>query len=162
MNSLSIALLILAALTIAVLVALAWRLWRKVWQQEAALASQRDAALQAEVERIKYVNDSLNVIAQCVLDGQVRIAEAGIRMAVLLDQLPLSCDVKHRCAPVFELYQQTRHIPTHSAWNALEKPQRRAYEKELAQVETQHEKAVLEVSAWIAQNPFGKQTGELH
>lgn len=162
MSSTQIMLLGAGAVIVLGLIVVAWQLWRKVWQQEAALQAQRDAALQTEVDKIKHVHESLNVMAQCVLDGQVRIAEAGIRMAVLLDQLPLSCDLKHRCVPVFEVYQQTRHIPTHSAWNALEKRERRAYEKELANIEAQHEQAVRELSAWITQNPFGKQPNQLH
>jgi nicotinamide mononucleotide adenylyltransferase len=76
-------------------------------------------------------------------------------MAVLLDNLPLSCDSKHRFKAVFDVYNRSRHIPTHSKWEALEKKERRKFEKELQGIEREFEARVKEVASHIKQNPFG-------
>lgn len=149
------ALLILGVTAIGVLALIAWRMWRQVWAKEQQIKAYQEEVKVNAQKRLDHIHESLNVIAAAVLDDQVRIAEAGIRMAVLLDNLPLSCDSKHRFAPVFEIYNRSRHIPTHSRWEALEKKERRAFEKELRGLEQEFEAQLKEIAKHIKENPFG-------
>lgn len=146
---------VLGVAIIAVLSVIAWRMWRQVWQNEARIKAYQEEVTANEQKRLDHIHESLNVIAAAVLDDQVRVAEAGIRMAVLLSNLPLSCDSKHRFAPVFEIYNRTQHIPTHSKWNALDKKQKRSFERELRALEREFQDRVLEIANYIKENPFG-------
>lgn len=111
------ALITLGALIVLALSGVAIHLWRKVW---AAERRQREGAQQQlnHDARMEHIHDSLQLLANSVLNDQVRIAEAGIRMAILLDNLNLNCEEKHRLSPITEVYNRTRHIPTHERLNA--------------------------------------------
>lgn len=156
-------LFVVLALVVLVLAGVAAWLWWKVWrlgrqqaQMHEELASQR---AQNEQNRLDYIHESLNVIASAVLDDQCPITEGCIRMAVLLDNLPLDCDTKHRFSVVFEVYNATRHIPTHGNWEALERKQRRKFQQEMWNLEQKHNDAVMEAMAYVKGHPFGKGVG---
>lgn len=138
-------------------------LWAKVWRlqkQQKALEEQRQhEKAENEQKRIDYIHESLNVIARSMLDGQCPITEGCIRMAVLLDNIALDCDSKHRFSVVFEIYNATRHIPTHSSWKALSRKEQRRFEQEMMALEKQHEKTITDVMAFVRDNPFGKGVG---
>ena len=92
-----------------VLVVVAWRLWRKVLERKKGLEQENTERLKNILERTGYIHESLNVIALSLLEGQVRVAEAGIRMAVLLSNLSLDCEEKNRFSAVFE-FMKSRPI----------------------------------------------------
>ena len=157
--------LLFAALSAVVLVlagVAAW-LWYKVWrntQQAQQMQGQlQQQQAQTEQNRIDYIHESLNVIACAVLDKQCPVTEGCIRMAVLLDNLPLDCDTKHRFSVVFEVYNATRHIPTHSSWKALGRKQQRKFEQEMLALEREHDTAVMELMAYVKGNPFSRGVG---
>jgi len=157
--------LLFAALSAVVLVlagVAAW-LWYKVWrntQQAQQMQGQlQQQQAQTEQNRIDYIHESLNVIACAVLDKQCPVTEGCIRMAVLLDNLPLDCDTKHRFSVVFEVYNATRHIPTHSSWKALGRKQQRKFEQEMLALEREHDAAVMELMAYVKGNPFSRGVG---
>lgn len=146
---------VLGLVVIVVLSVVAWRLWQKVWKTEAELEQKRKEAQENEIKRLDHIHESVNVIASALIDDQVRVAEACIRMAVLLSNLPLSCDSKHRFNPIFEVYNRTQHIPTHSKWNELDKKERRKFEQELFAIEKEFTDQVMEAAKHIKENPFG-------
>lgn len=151
------------SLLVLVLMGVAGWLWFKVWkinhQQKQMQAQLTQQQAQTEQNRIDYIYESLNVIASAVLDQQCPVTEGCIRMAVLLDNLPLDCDTKHRFSVVFEVYNATRHIPTHSQWKALDRKTQRGYEREMMALEREHEQAVKDAMAYVKHNPFGKGVG---
>ena len=154
------ALSLLALLAIASLV-LGWfalGLWRKVWQQRKQQEQQQLELAQTrannEQKRLSHIHESINVIASAVLDDQCPLTEGCIRLAVLLDNLPLNCSNKHEYSVLFEVYQATRHIPTHDQWKALTRKQRKQYEREMTELETQHEQRIKTVMAAIKAEPF--------
>lgn len=151
------------AVVVLALTGVAARLWWKVWrlgQHQAQMQQQLEQQrAQNEQERLDYIHESLNIIAAAVVDEQCPITEGCIRMAVLLDNLPLDCDTKHRFSVVFEVYNATRHIPTHSNWKALQRKERRQFEKEMWSLEQKHNDAVMEVMAYVKTHPFGKGVG---
>ncbi len=150
---------VLLAVGVGIIVGLsvvAVHLWSKVFRQQAAQAMQQQLAVEAEQKKLEHIFESLNVIAVSVLEKQCPISEGCIRMSVLLDQLPLSCEMKHRFRPLFEVHQQLAHIPTHSRWKALDKKQRWEFEKLIRRVEQEYETGVNEALQWVKDNPFGR------
>lgn len=148
----------LMVLIVVVLGAVAWKMWRRVFLEEqnrkdANVAEEQAKALAAQ-EKLDYIFESLNVIASSIVNDQVRIAEGCIRMAVLMDSLPLSCESKHYFSPVFEVYNQTRHIPTHQQWKALDRKQQKKFEQELFAIEGKLNSQVRDIMASVAEKPF--------
>ena len=147
---------LLGGLIVVALAVVALRLWRQVWQREEEIKEYQKQVLVNEQKRTDHIHESLNVIANALLDDQVRVAEASIRMAVLMSNLPLSCDSKHRFAPVFEVYNLTQHIPTHSKWKSLDRAQQRKFEKELQSIEKEYADRIHDIAKYIKANPFGE------
>lgn len=148
----------LMVLIVVVLGAVAWKMWRRVFLEEqnrkdANVAEEQAKALAAQ-EKLDYIFESLNVIASSIVNDQVRIAEGCIRMAVLMDSLPLSCESKHYFSPVFEVYNQTRHIPTHQQWKALDRKQQKKFEQELFAIEGKLNSQVRDIMASVVEKPF--------
>ncbi|NPU95465.1 MAG: DUF2489 domain-containing protein [Gammaproteobacteria bacterium] len=147
------------AAVVLVLAVVAARLWWQVGRQQRRIRALQAQQAQKEMERIDYIYTSLNLIARAVLDDQCPVTEGCIRMAVLLDNLSLDCDTRQRFSPVFEIYHATRHIPTHSRWNALERKQQRRFEQEMRSLELRSGAAVQELMQFVRDNPFGQRLG---
>ncbi len=145
------------------LAAVTARLWWKVDQQNKTQQRQQEAQQQrqakVEQDRIQYIYESLNVISRAVLDDQCPVIEGCIRIAVLMDNLSLDCDTKHRFSPIFTIYNATRHIPTHGNWKALERRQQQAFKQEMFALEREHAEAVKALMAHVRENPFGIALG---
>lgn len=154
------ALITLGALIILALSGVAIHLWRKVWAAERRQREGTQQQLNHEA-RMEHIHDSLQLLANSVLNDQVRIAEAGIRMAILLDNLNLSCEEKHRLSPITEVYNRTRHIPTHERLNSLAKNERKKYQKEVRLIEEELAHAVKEAARHITDPDF-KHKRTLH
>ena len=141
----------LGGILVLLLSATALYLWRKVWAKKQA---KKLREFEEHQTRLNYIHDSINVLAKSVLSDQVRVAEASIRMAVLLDNLDLSCEQKHLFAPITEVYNRTRHIPTHEQFSELSNQERSKCEKELREIELKLEHQVKEAAQHIKNNPF--------
>ncbi len=154
-------LIAIMVLVVLVLSVIAWSMWQKVFAarkaETIAKEEKNEAQALAAQEKIDYIFESLNVIASSLLDDQVRVAEGCIRMAVLMDNLPLSCESKHYFLPVFEVYNQTRHIPTHEQWKALDRKQQKAFEQELFAIEKRMFEPVKEIMLAVKVKPFSMQ-----
>lgn len=156
--------LLLGLIALAGLLAVvAAQMWRKVWRQskqrQQATADALERQSTTEQNRLDYVHESLNVIASAVLDDQCPMTEGCIRMAVLLDNLSLDCETKHRFSLIFEIYNATRHIPTHSSWQALDRKTQRRFQQEMFALERKHQSDIKALMAHIRSNPFGKGVG---
>lgn len=136
-----------------VLSAVAITLWRRVWIAERIQREKAAEQLNNEA-RMNHIYDSLHVLASSVLNDQLRIAEAGIRMAILLDNINLTCAEKHLLSSITEIYNRTRHIPTHERLTTLDKTQRRQYEKELREIESELSASIKEAAQYITQPDF--------
>lgn len=152
----------LAVVVVVLSIVAAW-LWIKVWrlnkQQLEMKAHIANREAETEQNRLDYIFESLNVIAGAVLENQCPVTEGCIRMAVLLDNLPLDCDTKHRFSLIFEIYNATRHIPTHSGWKSLDRKTRQRYKQEMFNLEQKHTDEVMNLMAHVKHNPFGKGVG---
>ncbi|MGB3621493.1 DUF2489 domain-containing protein [Ketobacter sp. MCCC 1A13808] len=151
------------AVVVVILATVAGWLWIKVWrlnqQQQGIQAQLAEQQAETEQNRLDYICESLNVIANAVLENQCPVTEGCIRMAVLLDNLPLDCDTKHRFSLIFEIYNATRHIPTHSGWKSLDRQSRQRYKQEMFGLEQKHNDGVMRLMTHVKHNPFGKGVG---
>lgn len=151
------------AVVVFALAGVALYLWLKVWRmqklQKAMEVQLESQKAETEQKRIDYIHESLNVIAKAVLDGQCPVTEGCIRMAVLLDNISLDCDSKHRFSVIFEIHNATRHIPTHDQWKALGRQDQRKFQQEMLTIEKQHLQTVQDLMTHVRDNPFGHGVG---
>ena len=108
----------------------AW-LWYRVWRN-------RQHQLQRRRERNARLSEDIRILARGLMEEQLPLVEAAIRIKVLLDNYsgPRQADLD---VQVFELiHGATVHIPTHQAWKDLPLAQRREYEQQMAELEQQH------------------------
>ncbi|NKQ12789.1 DUF2489 domain-containing protein [Pseudomonas sp. SST3] len=149
MTPLAIALLISGLLLIAALAGYALHLWRRVWRREQQLAdmqAQQHAALAAD----------LRVLAGSLLDEQVPLIEGAIRIKVLLDNYDSNLGQDPRCQVFQMLFEATEQVPTHAAWKALDKHERRRHEANFSALELQHKAEARRSARWLLDEALPK------
>lgn len=142
MSTLILSLLLAGLLLIAALAAYAWHLWRRVWAQQRA----RD---EAQEERQERLGGDLNILASSLLDEQLPLIEGAIRIKVLLDNYDSALSNDSRCQVFHLLFEATADVPTHAAWKALDKSERRRFEKRFNELELQHKAAARTAARWL-------------
>ena len=142
MSALNLTLLLGGLLLIAALAAYAWHLWRRVWATQRA----RDEAQQ---ERQQRLGGDLSILASSLLDEQLPLIEGAIRIKVLLDNYDSTLSNDSRCQVFHLLFEATAEVPTHAAWKALDKAERRRFEKRFNELELQHKAAARSAARWL-------------
>ncbi|MCQ4286968.1 DUF2489 domain-containing protein [Pseudomonas stutzeri] len=149
MTPLVIALLVSGLLLVVALAGYALHLWRRVWRREQQLAdqhAQQHAALAAD----------LRVLAGSLLDEQVPLIEGAIRIKVLLDNYDSNLSQDPRCQVFQTLFEATEQVPTHTAWKALDKTERRRHEANFSALELQHKAAARRSARWLLDDVLPK------
>ncbi len=128
-----------------------------------ALRRQRIAkethAKEAEQAREKIM-ESLSVLARALLDDQVNLTEAGIRIRVLLDLLPEDGPaVSAELQQVFDdFWQQAKDFATHEARESLEPAERESQDAARQTLEATYQsrlhQAAEDLLAWCAASGF--------
>ncbi|RMH84287.1 DUF2489 domain-containing protein [Pseudomonas sp. AOB-7] len=142
MNAPTLALLLAGLLLIAALAAYAWHLWRRVWAQQRSQAA-------AQQERQQRLGGDLTILAGSLLDEQLPLIEGAIRIKVLLDNYDSELSRDNRCQVFHLLFEATAEVPTHGAWKALDKHERRRFEKRFNELELQHKAAARTAARWL-------------
>lgn len=142
MTTLTLSLLLAGLLLIAALAVYAWHLWRRVWAQQRA----RD---EAREERQDRLGGDLNILASSLLDEQLPLIEGAIRIKVLLDNYDSALSNDSRCQVFHRIFDATADVPTHAAWKALDKTERRRFEKRFNELELQHKAAARTAARWL-------------
>ncbi|MBC6906983.1 DUF2489 domain-containing protein [Saccharophagus sp. K07] len=108
-----------------------WKLYklRKLNKQK-----QEEADRQYQQARIQ-INQSIQIICRAMLDGQVRYAEASLRISRLMDQLSVDGAPREEFVAFDKLAQSIAHIPILDEWKQLPKKQRREYEQHIERQE---------------------------
>lgn len=148
MSTLTLALLFAALLLIAALGAYAWLLWRRVWAQQRARAASR-------AEQRQRLGGDLTILASSLLDEQLPLIEGAIRIKVLLDNYDSELSGDAHCLVFHQLFQATADVPTHAAWKALDKDNRRRFEKRFHELELQHKAAARTGARWLLDEGIG-------
>lgn len=93
-------------------------------------------------ERAKRIS-SIRILAQGVVDDQLTLTEAAIRITALLDVLGHGQQARQQHAGLYHLADETLHIPRLQAWQALPLKERRRYEAERLQSEDKYRDFVV-------------------
>lgn len=142
MTTLTLSLLLAGLLLIAALAVYAWYLWRRVWAQQRAQDEARE-------ERQDRLGGDLNILASSLLDEQLPLIEGAIRIKVLLDNYDSALSNDSRCQVFHLIFDATADVPTHAAWKALDKTERRRFEKRFNELELQHKAAARTAARWL-------------
>lgn len=142
MTTLTLSLLLAGLLLIAALAVYAWHLWRRVWAQQRAQN-------EAHEERQDRLGGDLNILASSLLDEQLPLIEGAIRIKVLLDNYDSALSNDSRCQVFHLIFDATADVPTHAAWKALDKTERRRFEKRFNELELQHKAAARTAARWL-------------
>lgn len=142
MTTLTLSLLLAGLLLIAPLAVYAWHLWRRVWAQQRAQYEARE-------ERQDRLGGDLNILASSLLDEQLPLIEGAIRIKVLLDNYDSALSNDSRCQVFHLIFDATADVPTHAAWKALDKTERRRFEKRFNELELQHKAAARTAARWL-------------
>lgn len=149
MTPLMLSLLVVGALLIVALAGYALYLWRRVWRNERLQAQTR------EQQQLALAED-LRILANCLLDEQLPLIEGAIRIKVLLDNYDASLGQHPRCQVFQVLFEATRKVPTHAAWRALDKRERRHHEATFSALELQHKAEARRSARWLLDEALPK------
>lgn len=142
MSPLIVGLLLAALLIVLALGGMAFALWRRVWLRHKARRA-------AEEERRTQLAEHLRILAGSLLAGQLPLIEGAIRIKALLEHYDPQLSQSERLQVFHELCAATAHIPTHAAWKALSRTERREHEALFASLELQHKAAARSSARWL-------------
>lgn len=158
MPSLTLILIVLAALIIAVLAGYAVYLLRKVREQE-KLQQQEEAAaeLQLRQHQEELVKD-IRFIARSVLQDQCDISEGVLRLEYLLRGLDADVWQRHELSTLREHHNDIRDMPILDAYRALTPKQQFALDKKRFQLEEANKPAIERELHWLVEYRFPQVT----
>ncbi|MFL0802383.1 MAG: DUF2489 domain-containing protein [Agarilytica sp.] len=141
-----------AIAVIAILVAMAAYYHVRLYNKNVKL-SENEAELRKTLadNRQKNIN-SVEIIARAVLDDQVTLTEASIRINALIQAIRLEEDKAKELSVFRQLAEATAHIPILEKWKALSRKEKRDYEKERESIEDNFRDFVVVASEKIARN----------
>lgn len=137
----------------------AWLAWRLRGRQR--LSAEREASYQALLtQRGSETRDSIAVVCQALVAGDMVATEAALRINYLATQTQLNEAEQDKLAVFFSLAERAAHFPIREAWQALDKPTKRELTRQREQLEADSAGA-LEYAAngWLA---VYRPTGVVH
>lgn len=112
----------------------AFRLQQKVRLRQQVLAARQ----QAHEQQAADLRQSLRVIAQAMLDGQVDLSEGSLRLHTLLQGFALNCDTRHTLAAFSVMAAALADQPLGAARDKLTATERQRLDQERAAREAEH------------------------
>lgn len=104
-------------------------------------------------ERRAHIIESLQVIGQAVINGEIPLTEASIRCKVLLDNLDPQLANNDTYGVFNAVYEATQHIPRLEAWKALKGPEKARLMSEMETLEARyHDDIQVAAKALTAEN----------
>lgn len=140
-------LVLLASLVVLALAVYALRLWMRVRQQDQANTSRKAMAREDQLASVRLLCKSL-------LDGDLNLSEAAIRLKVMLDHLYPDGGGEQSCPDIYALYDATVHMPRGAARKALPRQEIRRLDAEREALEHRYRAAVLDEARRL-QETFG-------
>jgi len=108
-----------------------WQLYNQKRKVDSLLAEQQKVLLTQRMSSL----DSIMVLANALLEGQVTLTEASIRISVLMEALVLPSNEKQNYISFYKLAEATAHIPILEGWKALSRQDKKRFDKEREQQE---------------------------
>ena len=110
---------------------------------------QRQLAEQAIGEKQIDNQNSINIIARCLLQEQVTLTEAAIRISTLARSMQPALVEQQYYLPFDELAKATSHIPILDGWRQLSREQKKQLGTERESIEQVHKQRVLDAAAQL-------------
>ncbi|MEX1056333.1 MAG: DUF2489 domain-containing protein [Natronospirillum sp.] len=110
----------------------------KLRRQKQRLAQQDALFQQKKIEHEDYLVQSIQVIADNVVQGDLNLSEASIRLKFLLDGLGLSDQERARFIAFDELYHKVKDFDTHQDRKALSVKERQLQDNAREAHEAEH------------------------
>jgi len=141
-------LVILGLLFIPVLMLVIRRQWGhlRVRSPQAEDNAEQSAPQQQAVTQQLNLHESIEVIARLVLDDQVEISEACLRLKVLLDHYDAELIHQAPYSVYATVYNALAHMPTHSARRQTNKKFLMKLDQQRFEIEARNREAVREAS----------------
>ncbi|MEO0443294.1 MAG: DUF2489 domain-containing protein [Pseudomonadota bacterium] len=136
------------------LAAIAWNLQTKVRAMEEKKRRGLQALETQKQEHQQYLNNSIQVLAQGLIDEQLSMTEGAIRISVLMGNLDITDEDKQEFNAFFQLADATAHIPILDAWNRLPKKEKLQFDKERDATEYKFKDFVLDAAQRIKGRRF--------
>ncbi len=105
-------------------------------------------------EQRERSNNSIQIIAQAMVEGQCGLTEGSIRVKALLDSLDAGDLVKEEFTAFYQLATAAEHIPILGAWKSLSKKEQQGFKQEIFQLEKVHGDFVLAAAEKIKGRDF--------
>ena len=147
----------LIILNLVIIVGLTAYILRKLQHQKQKRkeAEQKLEKMAMEVsQRRQHIVESLQVIGQAILNGEIPLTEAGIRCKVLLDNLDVQLGQTEPYIVFNEVFERSKHIPRLEAWKALKGPQKLKYMDEMESLESDYEQQIIEAAKALKEHDF--------
>lgn len=110
---------------------------------------QAERLRKAQTEKNVYVQDSLKIISQALMTGQVGVIEGAIRVKVLIDHHDPDLHNNNAYSVFSDIFDATEHIPILKAWKELDKRSKRKYEAFMADIATNRGEEVKEAAVTL-------------
>ena len=75
---------------------------------------------------------------------------------MLLDNYDVTLGQHPRCQVFQQLFDATEQVPTHAAWKALDKSERRRHEAQFSALELQHKAEARRSARWLLDEALPK------
>tara|TARA_R110000868_G_scaffold291466_1_gene551830 strand:+ start:141 stop:611 length:471 start_codon:yes stop_codon:yes gene_type:complete len=142
--------LIAGLVIIAVLSGVAAYYWMLVYRKQRSDQQKTEALQDALNERRGRNRESIVILARALLDDQVSLTEASIRINALLPSLSLSQASQEKLSVFQQLAEATAHIPILERWKALPRKDKQAFDKEREVIEAKYREFVYAAAKNIA------------
>jgi len=93
---------------------------------------------QAYSEKMAQIKRDIAFLARAYTDDQIELNEVSLRIHHLLNLLSLENAQREAFRPFDSVAKEINTIPTHGNWKALEKKERRSYEKLFLELESRY------------------------
>ena len=114
-----------------------------------------ELAKQAKNQRM-YLIQSLQVIAQSLVNSEIPLTEGCIRCKVLIDNLDSQLGQNEPFTVFNEVYEQSKHIPKLDAWKQLKTKDKLKYMDEMDTLETQYRDAIMVAAEGLKRYQFDR------
>ena len=156
-------LIIIAVLIVLALAGYAGYLLLKLRRQRKLLADHEAQFQQKKREHEDYLIESIQVISDNVVQGDLNLSEASIRLKFLLDGLGLPDEERARFMALDELYHKIKDFDTHEDRKALSVKARKQQDDARETHEAEHRAAILVVVHELVRyefSGFGSDSGK--
>jgi hypothetical protein len=147
-------LIIIAVAIVGILAVVAVWMQLKVYKLEKKKKQQQLELETQQKEHQAYLNNSIQVLAQGLIDDQLTLTEGAIRISVLMENCQINEDVRKEFIAFFQLMEATSHIPILDQWKQLPKKQKLKLDLERLTIEQQFKDFVIDAAKRIRGREF--------